>query len=319
MTGPAALLRPLLSLLALLFGVVTLGFLLMVYFGPDQSYLLAGRNATAEQIAAIQQQLGYDRPVLQRYWQYLVDLVRLDWGISNSSGRAVSVLITETLPTTLLLVLPGFVLGQLLGIGLALVAVHYRGGWLDRLIMTASVTTMSLSFLVIIIGLQVLLCTPMGLDWFPAYGWRADSIGSYLMHVAVPTLALVLIAVGYNTRFYRAVLAEQATAGHVQVARAYGASAFEYLISHVLAGAMLPILTRIVFTLPVLVVSGSLLLESYFGIPGIGRLTFEAITNGDQPVLRAVVVLSGLVFGVLVLMADGAYRWLDPRVRAGSR
>ena len=316
MSTPGSLLKMAGSVVALMLGVTTLGFVLMVYFGPDPSYLLAGRNATPEQIAAIQTQLGQDQPVLLRYWNFLLDLLRLDWGVSNSSGRPVAELLADTLPTTLLLVLPGFILGHLAGIGLALTAVHHRGGWLDRLIMAASVTTMSLSFLVIIIVLQVLLCTPLGLDWFPAYGWQVDGLDSYALHVAVPTLALVLISVGYNTRFYRAVLAEQASASHVLVAKAYGATPVEYLLGHVLAGAMLPISTRIIFTLPVLVVSGSLLLESYFGIPGIGRLTFEAITNGDQPVLRAVVVLSGLTFGLLVLVADNTYRWLDPRVQA---
>ena len=316
MTAPGSLLRMLASLLALVLGVTTIGFLLMVYFGPDPSYLLAGRNATAEQIAAIQSQLGQDQSVLLRYWNFVLDLLRLDWGVSISSGRSVSTLLADTLPTTILLVLPGFILGHVVGVGLALIAVHYRGGRLDRLIMAASVGTMSLSFLVIIILLQVLLCTPMGLDWFPAYGWQVNGFTSYLMHVTVPSLALILISVGYNTRFYRAVLAEQASASHVLVARAYGARPSEYLFSHVLAGAMLPIITRIIFTLPVLVVSGSLLLESYFGIPGIGRLTFEAITNGDQPVLRAVVVLSGLAFGVLVMLADYTYRWFDPRVQA---
>jgi peptide/nickel transport system permease protein len=173
---------------------------------------------------------------------------------------------------------------------------------------------MSLSFLVIIIALQVLLCTPYGLNWFPSRGWQVDGLGSYLWYVTVPTLALVLVTLGYNTRFYRAVMVDELQRDHVRTLRAYGAGAREILLRHVLRNSLVPVLTRLLFSIPLVVVSGSLLLETYFGIPGIGRVTYDAITSGDQPVLLAVVSLTAVLFVLTQLLADVCYRLADPRI-----
>ena len=308
------LLRRLASGIALVLGVTLVSFLLMVYFGPDQTYTLVGRNATEEQIREVRHQLGYDQPFLARYAGHVAGLFTLDLGVSQSTGEPVRRIIGRTAPVTLVLVLPGFVLGNLLGIALALTAARYRGRWLDRLISGASVAGMSLSFLIIVIALQVLLCTPYGLDLFPARGWSVTSVPTYLEYVAVPTLALVLATLGYNTRFYRAVFVEESGRDHIRTAIAFGAGPFELLGRHVLKNGLAPVLTRILFSLPLILVSGSLLLETYFGIPGLGRVTFEAITNGDQPVLQAVVGLTAVLFVIVQLLADGLYRLADPRI-----
>jgi peptide/nickel transport system permease protein len=112
-------------------GVTFISFLLMVYFGPDQTYQLLGKNPTPEQIAEIRHQLGYDRPFVQRYVDYLRELVTLDFGFSNSTGEQVGALLQRTIPVSLALILPGFVIGNLLAIMLALVAAHHRSGWID--------------------------------------------------------------------------------------------------------------------------------------------------------------------------------------------
>ena len=160
--------RRLLYGIPLLLGVTFISFLLMVYFGPDKTYELLGKNPTAEQIAEVRHSLGYDQPFLLRYADYVRELVTLDLGLSDSSGEPVADILARTLPISIALVLPGFILGNLLGLALGLLAAWRRGQWLDRLGMSASVIGMSISFLVIIIGLQVLLCTPYGLNLFPA-------------------------------------------------------------------------------------------------------------------------------------------------------
>lgn len=302
--------------IALVLGVTLISFLLMVHFGPDQTWTLVGRHATAEQIRDVREQLGYDRPFLVRYGEYLGGLFTLDLGASQSNGEPVARILARTAPVTLALVLPGFVLGNLLGIALALAAAWHRGRWLDRLVSGASVAGMSLSFLIIVIGLQVLLCTPYGLNLFPARGWQVTGLASYLHYVAVPTLALVLATLGYNTRFYRAVFVEETGRDHIRTAVAFGAGPAEVMLRHVLKNGLAPMLTRAMFSLPLLVVSGSLLLETYFGIPGLGKVTFDAITNGDQPVLQAVVGLTAVLFVVVQLLADAAYRLADPRIAA---
>jgi len=306
--------RRLLSGIPLLLGVTFISFLLMVYFGPDKTYELLGKNPTQEQIKEVRHALGYDQPFLLRYADYLKELVTLDLGLSDSNGEPVSSILIRTLPISIALVLPGFVLGNLLGLALGLLAAWHRGKWLDKLVMGASVVGMSISFLVIIIGLQILLCTPYGLNLFPVRGWQVHDLGSYLYYVTVPTLALVLVTLGYNTRFYRAIMADEIERDHIRTLQAFGATPAELLFKHVLKNSMIPVLTRIMFSIPFVVISGSLLLESYFGIPGIGLVTFDAITSGDQPILKAVVGLTGVLFVLALTINDMLYTLVDPRV-----
>jgi peptide/nickel transport system permease protein len=313
MNGPY-ITRRLIYGIPLILGVTFISFLLMVYFGPDKTYELLGKNPTTEQISEVRHSLGYDQPFLLRYGNYLKQLVTMDLGLSDSSGEPVATILLRTLPISLALVLPGFVLGNLLGLALGLMAGWYRGKWLDKLVMSASVVGMSVSFLIIIIGLQILLCTPYGLNLFPVRGWQVHDLASYLNYVTVPTLALVLVTLGYNTRFYRAVMVDEIERDHVRTLRAYGASPVEILFRHVLKNSLIPVLTRIMFSIPFVVISGSLLLESYFGIPGIGLVTFNAITSGDQPILKAVVGLSGVLFVLALMINDMLYGVVDPRV-----
>jgi len=306
--------RRLLYGIPLMLGVTLVSFMLMVYFGPDQTYELLGKNPTAQQITEVRHSLGYDRSFVVRYVGYLKEVVTLNFGLSASSGESVTDILKRTLPVSLALILPGFVLGNLLGLGFGMLTAWYRGGWLDKWVMTASVVGMSVSFLVIIIVLQVLLCTPYGLNMFPVRGWQVHDIGSWLYYVSVPTLALVLVTLGYNTRFYRAVMVEEIERDHIRTARIYGASPFSIMFRHVLKNSLVPILTRVMYSIPFVVVSGSLLLESYFGIPGVGLVTFNAITSGDQPVLKAVVSLTGILFVLVMLVTDIFYKWVDPRM-----
>ncbi len=298
----------------LMLGVTFISFLLMVYFGPDKTYELLGKNPSNEQINEVRHSLGYDRPFLARYGDYLKELVTLDLGLSDSSGEAVSSLLARTLPVSIALVLPGFIIGNVLGLALGMLAAWYRGRWLDKLVMSTSVVGMSVSFLVIIIALQILLCTPYGLNIFPVRGWQVHDLSSYLYYVTVPTLALLLVTLGYNTRFYRAVMVNEIEHDHIRTLQAYGATPVEILFKHVLKNSLIPVLTRIMFSVPFVVISGSLLLESYFGIPGIGLVTFNAITSGDQPILKAVVGLTGVLFVLALMLNDMLYSMVDPRV-----
>jgi peptide/nickel transport system permease protein len=307
-------LRKLLHSVFLIVGVTLVSFVLMVYFGPDQTYNLLGKSASAEQIQQVREQLGYDQPFIRRYGRYLEDLFTLRLGASNSNGEPVTDILRRTLPVTLALMIPGFIAGNLLGVVLGLLAAWHRNRWIDRMISGASIAGMSLSFLIIIIALQVVLCTPYGLNLFPAHGWRVTGFSTYLSYVTVPSLCLVLITLGYNTRFFRAIFLEETGRDHIRTVRAFGASALNLMGRHVLKNSLPPLLTRVMFSIPLVIISGSLLLETYFGIPGIGKVTFDAITNGDQPVLKAVVGLTAVMFVLVQLLADLCYRLVDPRV-----
>ena len=305
-------LRKLIGGIPLILGVTFISFVLMVYFGPDKTFELLSKNPTEAEIAQVRAQLGYDQPFLVRYGHYLREMATLDFGFSDSTGERVSSIMQRTIPVSLALLAPGFILGNLLGIVLGLIAAWYRGGWIDKLIMGGAVVGMSISFLVVIVAFQALFGVILG--WFPVRGWVVHDLGSYVHYVTVPTLASVFVALGYNTRFFRAVLVEEINRDHVRTARAFGARPAEILFRNVLMNAMIPIVTRILFSIPLIVVSGSLLIESYFGIPGIGKVTFDAITSGDQPVLKAVVGLTAVLFVLILIATDILYRMVDPRV-----
>ncbi len=307
-------LRKLLAGIPLVLGVTFISFLLMVYFGPDQTYELLGRNPTQAQIDQVRAQLGYDLPFWTRYFTYLRELVTFDFGFSFSTREDVSTILARTIPISLMVSLPGFILGNVLGVALGLLAAYHRGGWLDKLIMGGSVVGMSISFLIIIIAFQAIFCSSYGLAWFPVRGWSVYDFGDYLYYVTVPTLCVVFVSVGYNTRFYRAVIVEEMTRDHVRTAKAYGAPPLQLLFKSILKNCLIPIITRIMFSIPLVVISGSLLIESYFGIPGVGKVTFDAIVGGDQPILKAIVGLTAVLFVVVLIINDIMYRWVDPRV-----
>lgn len=306
--------RKLLSGIPLVLGVTFLSFLLMVYFGPDKTYELLGKNPTAQEIAEVRTQLGYDQPFLVRYADYLAELATFEFGNSDSTGERVDSLLKRTIPVSLALVTPGFILGNLLGVLLALLAAYHRSSWIDKLIMGSAVVGMSISFLIVIIAFQIIFASSYGLDWFPVRGWNIQSVGDYFSYIAVPTLATVFVALGYNTRFYRSVIVEEMTRDHVRTARAFGVPPAKLFYKNILKNSMIPIITRIVFSIPLVVISGSLLIESYFGIPGVGKITYDAIISGDQPVLKAVVGLTAILFVLAQLLADILYRSVDPRV-----
>ncbi len=306
--------RKLAAGIPLVLGVTLISFLLMVYFGPDKTYELLGKNPTAEQIQEVRQALGYDRPFLERYVRFLGELVTLDFGNSDSTGERVTNLLARTIPVSLALVLPGFVLGHLLGLGLAMFAAYHRGSWIDKAVMGFAVVGMSISFLIVVIAFQTLFSSSHGLDLFPVRGWSVHSLGDYLSYVFVPTLCVIFVAVGYDTRFYRAVLVEEMTRDHVRTARAFGLPETQIFYKNILKNCLIPIITRIMFSIPHVAIGGSLLIESYFGIPGVGKVSYEAIVTGDQPVLKAVVSMTAVMFVLVVIAADILYRAVDPRV-----
>lgn len=306
--------------LPLVFGVTLLAFVLMVYFGPDLTYELLGKNPSPDAIDEIRDALGYNHPFWQRYWVYLTELITFDFGLSMVKDQPVNLMIYHAVPISLLLILPGFIIGNLLAIVIALLAIKHRGTLIDKSIMTFSVIGMSISFLIIIISFQLIFSSSYGLDWFPVRGWQIhDSHGNfswaiYLKYVAVPTFALVFVSLGYNTRFYRAVFAEELSKDYITTAKAYGHSSKKIYCVHLLKNAMIPIITRIMFSIPLIVISGSLLIESYFGIPGIGLITFDAIVAGDQPILKAIVGMTAVLFVMVLIISEILYRFFDPRI-----
>jgi peptide/nickel transport system permease protein len=177
-----------------------------------------------------------------------------------------------------------------------------------------SVIGLSISFLIVIVVFQIVFCSAYGLNLFPVSGWDASTFTDYLTHATVPTMATCFVAMGYNTRFYRAVLAEESTRDHIRTARAYGTSPVKIFSKHIFRNSLIPISTRIVFSVPYVIIGGSLLVESYFSIPGIGQEMYNAISTGDQPLVKAIVALTACLYVLVIIVNDILYYFIDPRI-----
>jgi peptide/nickel transport system permease protein len=207
---------------------------------------------------------------------------------------------------SLCLMVPIFIGEIIIGICLALLAAAYKGRWPDRVLMLLAISTMSISYLVFIILGQWFLA--YSLNWFPVWGWGS------LINLALPLIIGIASGLGGSVRFYRTVFVNELNREYLRTAAAKGCSTFSIYTKHLLRNAMIPIITHATAALPFLF-TGSLLLETFFGIPGLGYLGVEALNNSDLQLLKALVIISAILFVTINTVADVAYTWADPRIR----
>nr|WP_297351331.1 ABC transporter permease [uncultured Caldimonas sp.] len=307
----AYLLRRLWQMIPTLAGVILLVFFLFKGFGGDPAEILAGLAATPEQIAAIRQQLGLDRPLLEQLWIFVKQILSFDWGRSWATNESVASLFASRLPATLTIMVPLLVLEVALAVPLALAVAAVRGSLTDRAIMVVTTVALSISFLVYIIVGQWLFAFKLG--WFPVQGWT-DSVWTNLRTYApLPVLLAVVVSLAPQTRLYRSFFLDEIGQDYVRTARAKGLSERTVLLRHVMRNAMIPILTNIGAGLPGVFV-GSFLIEVFFSIPGLGREVLLAVNRSDYPVIQAVTIYLAVLTMVINLMTDLLYKWVDPRV-----
>ncbi len=307
----AYILRRLWQMVPTLAGVVLLVFVLFHYFGSDPSVILAGQNATHEQIAAIRQQLGLDRPPVVQFWIYLKSVLTFDWGRSWATNEAVSHLFATRLPTTLTVMVPIVILDTLLALPVAMWVAYRRGSLSDRAIMVVTTVALSISFLVYVIVGQYFFAFQLG--WFPVQGWSDSVAKNLLTYVPLPLLLTVLVGLAPQTRLYRSFLLDELDHDYVRTARAKGLTEGTVLFKHVLRNAMIPILTNLGLALPGIFV-GSFLIEVFFSIPGLGREIVLAVNRSDYPVIQAVTVYLAALTMLINLAIDLLFKLVDPRV-----
>jgi peptide/nickel transport system permease protein len=307
----AYILRRLWQMVPTMFGVLLLVFVLFSLFGSDPSVILAGQNATQEQIAAIRQQLGLDQPLYVQFGIYLKQVASFDWGRSWATNEAVSHLFASRLPATLTVMVPILVLDTLLALPIAMWVAYRRGSLTDRAIMVATTVALSISFLVYVIVGQYVFAFQLG--WFPVQGWSDSVLKNLLTFAPLPVMLAVAVGLAPQTRLYRSFLLDELGHDYVRTARAKGMTEGTVLFKHVLRNAMIPILTNIGLALPGIFV-GSFLIEVFFSIPGIGREVLLAVNRSDYPVIQAVTVYLAALTMVINLLTDIAYKIADPRV-----
>ncbi|NKI96448.1 peptide/nickel transport system permease protein [Rhizobacter sp. SG703] len=294
-----------------LIGVVLLVFFLFKYFGGDPAEILGGLNATPQQIDAIREQLGLNKPVWQQLLIYFRSIATLDWGHSWATQEAVSSIFATRAPATLTVMLPILALDTLLALPIAMWVAYRRGSLADRSIMVISTVALSISFLVYIIVGQYVFGFQLG--WFPVQGWSDSTWTNLAVFVPLPVLLALLVGLAPQTRLYRTFFLDELGHDYVRTARAKGMTERTVLFKHVLRNAMIPIVTNIALALPGVFV-GSFLIEVFFSIPGLGREIILAVNRSDYPVIQAVTVYLAMLTMLVNLGADILYKLIDPRV-----
>ena len=292
------------------FGILLLSFALFNIVGGSPAEAILGKNATAESIAAFNAKYGYDKPLVfsrdSQFVRFVTSLAKGDFGYSVEMKEPVLQVLKRGVGPSLSLTVPMLVCGTILGLMLALLAAAFRGRLVDKAILFVSTILMSVNYVVWVLAGQFVLSFKLGL--FPIWGYRG------WFYLALPVLIGVLSSIGIDVRYYRTAILDEIYKPYVLTARAKGLSGPVILVKHVLRNALIPIVTYISLAIPYLF-TGSLLLESFFGIPGLGSVSLNAIHSADMAVVRTVVVLGALLYQFVNLVTDLAYAALDPRVR----
>ncbi len=243
-----------------------------------------------------------------QFFNYVRALFRGDLGYSAEHNQPVARILREGAGPSLALTVPILVGGTVLGVMLGMLCAAWRGGVVDRLILVGSTILMSVNYVVWVLAGQFLLAFKLRL--FPVWGFESAA------YMVLPVMIGIVSGLGRDVRFYRAAILDEVYKPYVRTAQAKGLGGSRIMVRHVLRNSLIPIVTYVSLSIPFLF-TGSLLLESFFGIPGLGNVSLNAIHSSDMAVVRAVVLLGALLYQAVNLLADLCYGWLDPRVRLG--
>lgn len=303
--------RRLLYAIPILIGVTMVIFLLFNVVAGDPTAVLLGKHATSQQMAELRHELGLDKPMLMQYFDTLKSAFTLNFGRSWSTKQHIMRMIKGGAYASLTLSIPAFVLASLAAISVALLAAFFRGTLLDRSLVVVSVVLMSISVLAYILFGQWVFAYKLG--WFEIAGYEYG-FPDFLPYIVLPAIIWIVLSIGPDVRFYRTVILDEVHQDYVRTARAKGLSNRMILFKHVLKNAMIPIITNLVIQVPALIL-GALLIENFFGIPGLGNMTLQAINNSDFPVIKAMTILSSILYIIFNVITDVLYTLVDPRVQ----
>ncbi|MEA2063080.1 MAG: ABC transporter permease [Gemmatimonadota bacterium] len=303
------LLRRLLLLLPVLWGIATLVFVLMYVIPGDPARLMAGQHADQQTLNLLRRQIGLDRPLWQRYCKYLGQLARGDLGYSYRQQRPVARVVAERFPATAKLALAAVAIALVFGVPAGILAAVKHGRPLDYGVMVVSLAGISTP--VFWLGLMLIVVFSVWLGWLPVGGYGEHGSLRYLI---LPAVSLSAISTGYFARITRSSLLEVLKSDFILAARARGLSESRILIKHALRNAAMPLVTVIGTNMAGLL-GGAVATETVFAWPGIGRAIYDAILVRDLPVVEGGVIFLAAVFVLANLVIDLVYAWIDPRLR----
>lgn len=291
----------------LIFGVMIIVFVMLRIALPgDPAQLLAGDRATPELVEQIRKNLGLDRPVIEQFVIYVTNALRGDLGRSIKFREPVFDTIAKAFPFTVIITFLSVTTGSLIGIGVGVLTAVKRGTWIDKVAIVLVVFFYSIP--TFWLGLMLILVFAVGLRLLPVQG--ADT----WQHFVLPVITLSTGQSALIARLTRANMIETLSAAYVQTARAKGVSERRVVIGHALRNTLIPIVTIVGLSFAGLL-GGAVITESIFGLPGVGRLAINAISDRDYPMIQGTVLLVAAAFVFINLIVDVLYVYVDPRIR----
>ena len=310
----AYVLRRLVATIPVMAIVAVLVFLMLRLTPSDPAAIIAGDNANAEQVAEIRKRLGLDQPIHTQFVIWANKTLHGDFGESFFFKKQVAELIADRLEPTLSLAVLTITLAVLIAVPLGVLAAYRHGGWLDRIVMGFSVLGFSVP--VFVIGYALIYVFAIELAWLPVQGYQRISlgIGGWLERLILPAVTLSVIYVALIARITRTSVLEVMNEDYIRTARAKGQTERKVLVRHALANAAVPIVTVVGLGVALLI-GGVVVTESVYTIPGLGRLTVDAVLARDYPTIQAVILLFSLSYVLINLVVDVTYTFFDPRIR----
>ncbi|MCK5883252.1 MAG: ABC transporter permease [Bacteriovoracaceae bacterium] len=304
-------LKRLLYVIPILLGVCLLVFILFNVVAGDPTVAMLGKHATLEQMNELRHQLGLDRAWYYQYFDIVKSVFTFDFGRSWSTKQQISEMLANGIGPSMTLTLPAFMLAVTVSISLSLVVAFFRGRFIDKFFVFLCIVMMSVSSLVYILFGQKFLAYDLGLFEISGYEY---GFPYFIPYVLLPMLIWLMMSLGPDLRFYRTVILDEIYQDYVRTGRAKGLSERKLMFKHVLKNAMIPIITNVIIQIPFLIL-GSLLMERFFGIPGVGSITVDAINSSDFPVIKAMTVIISVMYIFFNVLTDVLYTVVDPRVR----
>jgi peptide/nickel transport system permease protein len=310
-------LQRILQSLPSVFGVITIGFILLTIAPGDPVTYMLGEWADKAMIELYKSRLGLDAPIYVRYFTYVLGVLQGQLGTSLIYGRPVVQMILERLPATLILFIAQFIVSSVLGIGFGVIAANKKGSMFDKIIIALSVSWYSIP--VFWSGQILLLIFAVNLGIFPTFGMKSivtplSPFLDILRHLILPATALGLQSMALTARLTRTSMVEALNEDYILTARSKGLSTFSVVVRHALRNALLPVITLLGLSLGN-TLSGSVLVETVFTWPGIGRLMYDAISMRDYPLVLGLFIMISSVVIIANLITDLLYAWLDPRIQ----
>ena len=310
----AYIIRRLLATIPVMTVVAVFVFFLLRLAPGDPAAIIAGEDATVEAIAAVRAKLGLDRPVLEQFVLWLAGLSQGDFGVSIFSNLPVTHLIAQRIEPTLALTVSTLVVAVSLAIPMGVLAAWKARGLLDRAVMVFAV--MGFALPVFLVGYLLIFIFAIKLGWFPVQGYSPirEGFGPFLASLVLPSLALGTAYMALIARITRASMLEVLSQDYIRTANSKGLTTQRVLMLHALKNASVPIVTVIGIGIALLI-SGVVITETVFNIPGLGRLTVDAVLKRDYPIVQGLIIVFAAAKVLVNLLIDISYAFLDPRIR----